>query len=316
MSGQVIGAPPIDWAAGGVLWRPATGHNPGDRNRAVQVAVVHRPRYDDWSLPKGHTDPGEALPTTAVREIAEETGYSARLVRHLGRVSYEVLQTRKRVDYWSARVTGGDFSANDEVDQLRWVSPEKAQKLVNYAGDRKVLRSFGKRTPLTQTLIIVRHAKAGRSEGYRGDDALRPLDKVGRAQAESWVPLGNCFAPTALYSSPVTRCVDTIGPLAEQLDLSIAREPLLSEDGYRANPAAALERVDAIAAAHADDPGAVPLLCSQGKVIPFLLRTWADRDGITLPKARNRKGSGWILNLVGGKLIAADHLDSPLPQLR
>ena len=84
-------------AAGAVLWRPS------DDASAPEVAVIHRPRYDDWSLPKGKVDPGETEPVTAVREVHEETGYSAHLGRRLAAVSYPVEQGIKKVRYWAAR---------------------------------------------------------------------------------------------------------------------------------------------------------------------------------------------------------------------
>ena len=87
-----------------------------------EVAVVHRPRYDDWSLPKGKVDPGETEPVTAVREVAEETGYAAQLGRRLAAVSYPVeTQGIKKVRYWAARTLDGEFTPNDEVDELKWL---------------------------------------------------------------------------------------------------------------------------------------------------------------------------------------------------
>ena len=88
-------------AAGAVIWRGSP--------QEPEIALIHRPHYDDWSLPKGKVDPGEALQATAVREIAEETGYSVRLGRHLRDVSYDLDHARKHVRYWSARAVGGDL---------------------------------------------------------------------------------------------------------------------------------------------------------------------------------------------------------------
>ena len=93
-------------AAGAVLWRP------GGDGSAPEVAVIHRPRYDDWSLPKGKVDPGETEPVTAVREVHEETGYSCVLGRRLASVSYPVEQGVKKVRYWAARAVDGTFSPN------------------------------------------------------------------------------------------------------------------------------------------------------------------------------------------------------------
>src|SRR6187431_2672896 len=110
------------FAAGAVLWRP------GDGAAVPEVAVIHRPRYDDWSLPKGKVDPGETEPVTAVREVHEETGYSAILGRRLAAVSYPVDQSVKKVRYWAARRVDGEFNPNGEVDELKWLPVAEALK--------------------------------------------------------------------------------------------------------------------------------------------------------------------------------------------
>ena len=117
-------------AAGGVLWRP------GHRESAAEIAVIHRPRYDDWSLPKGKVDPGETEPVTAVREVFEETGHHVQLGRRIATVSYPIEQRTKKVQYWSARSLGGSFAPNHEVDDLLWLSAPAAIKKVSYAYDR------------------------------------------------------------------------------------------------------------------------------------------------------------------------------------
>ena len=103
-------------AAGAVLWR-------GDLNapESVEVACIHRPHYDDWSLAKGKVDPDESLIQTAVREIKEETGYDVRLGKLLGKTVYPVKKTTKVVYYWTGEVTGGEFTPNNEVDEIRWL---------------------------------------------------------------------------------------------------------------------------------------------------------------------------------------------------
>ena len=111
-------------AAGAVLWRP------GDRESADEVAVIHRPRYDDWSLPKGKVDPGETEPVTAVREVFEETGHHVRLGRRIATVSYPIEPRTKKVQYWSARSIGGSFAPNNEVDDLIWLPAAAAIKKV------------------------------------------------------------------------------------------------------------------------------------------------------------------------------------------
>jgi 8-oxo-dGTP diphosphatase len=298
------GAAKAVFAAGAVLWRadddaPAAG--------TPLVAVVHRPRYDDWSLPKGKVDPGETEPVTAVREVLEETGYASELGRRLAAVSYPIEAGVKHVRYWAARTLGGGFAPNDEVDELVWLPPAEALKRLQYSDDRKVLRRFVKQPADTRTVLVVRHGTAGSKARYKGDDRKRPLDKHGRAQAESLVGQLLAFGATDVHAAPRVRCQQTVGPLAEELGVPITDEPTLTEEAYANSHGAARKRILEIAKIDG-----TPAVCSQGKVIPDLIAWWCERDGVRPDKSRNRKGSTWVLSLVGGKLIAADHIGSPL----
>ena len=289
-------------AAGAVLWRFS------DDGSEPEVAVIHRPRYDDWSLPKGKVELGESEPLTAVREVHEETGYTCHLGRRLTSVSYPVeKQGIKKVRYWAARIVDGDFTPNDEVDELKWLPVSGAVKQLQYAHDRKVLRRFAKFPPNTKTVLIVRHGTAGSKSRYKGDDRLRPLDKRGRAQAESLVGQLLAFGADTLYSADRTRCHQTIEPLAEELGVGIQDEPLLTEETYADDRKAARRRILEIAAADG-----TPVICTQGKVIPDLIEWWCARDGVRPDKSRNRKGSTWVMSSLRGTLVAADHIGSPL----
>jgi 8-oxo-dGTP pyrophosphatase MutT (NUDIX family) len=288
-------------AAGGALWRQTDGPE-------IAVAIIHRPRYDDWSLPKGKVDPSETEPAAAVREIFEETGCRAHLGRALATAHYRVEEGPKRVRYWAARSLGGDFTPNHEVDQIVWLPVTDAIDKLSYAHERKVLRRFASLPAATQTVLIVRHGTAGRKKRYKGDDRNRPLDKHGIAQAELLVGQLMAFGPTTLYAADRLRCAQTIEPLADELRLSIAAEPLLTEEAYWDNRKKARQRVMAIA----KDPG-VPVISTQGKVIPDLIQWWSEREKVRPAKSRNGKGSTWVLSLHEGKLIAADHIASPLP---
>jgi 8-oxo-dGTP diphosphatase len=293
--------PPAILAAGAVLWRYA------EDSGKTEVAVVHRPRYDDWSLPKGKVDPGESEPVTAVREVEEETGYAAKLGRQLATISYPVEQGTKKVRYWAARALGGEFTPGDEVDQLIWLPVADAIKRLQYPHDRKVLRRFAEQPADTKTVVIVRHGLAGRKSRYKGDDRERPLDKRGRAQAESLVGLLLAFGVTEIHAAPRRRCHQTLEPLAEELGVKIQDEPTLTEEAYADSHHAGRRRVIEIAKGDG-----TPVICTQGKVIPDLIAWWCDRDGVRPDKSRNRKGSAWVMSLAGGKLVAADHIDSPL----
>ena len=288
-------------AAGAVLWRPE------ESTGTPEVAVIHRPRYDDWSLPKGKLERGETEPVAAVREIEEETGFRAHLGRRLASVSYPVGDATKRVRYWMARSVRGEFAANEEVDELKWLPAEDAMSQVHYALDRKVLRRFVQLPVATQTVLVVRHATAGSKSRYSGDDRKRPLDKHGRAQAESLVDLLTAFGAGELFAADRVRCHQTLGPLAEELGVPVITETALTAEAYADKPKRARQRVLEIAGTTSH-----PVICTQGEVIPDLIAWWCERDGVRPDKSRNRKGSTWVLTLSGEQLISADHISSPL----
>ncbi len=123
-------------AAGGIVWRTRKGR--------VEVLLVHRPRYDDWSFPKGKLDAGESFRAGAVREVREETGLEVELGEELASATYrDALGRSKIVRYWAMSVLAGAFEQNREVDEVRWVRPRDAAGLLTYAHDIDVLGSFG-----------------------------------------------------------------------------------------------------------------------------------------------------------------------------
>ncbi|CAM3013496.1 NUDIX hydrolase [Skermania piniformis] len=297
---------PSVFAAGAVLWR----RDPAEPGR-FEIAVVHRPGYDDWSLPKGKLEVDETPIMAAVREVGEETGFHARLGRQLGYVVYPVpgRHRLKRVDYWAAEAMTGRFRPNREVDQLRWLHSAEAVHELSYPMDQQIVRRFGEMRPDTTTMIVVRHARAGsRAHDDSTDDRIRPLDASGRRQARALVPNLLAFGPTHVHSADRTRCVQTVAPLAEVLDTPIQLEPTLDDETYAADPAAGRARAHRLAAKRG-----IRVLCSQGQVIPDLLADWAAKDGVSLPPTRNAKGSMYVLSLYDGRLVAVDHTVGPLP---
>ncbi|MDT5348031.1 MAG: 8-oxo-(d)GTP phosphatase [Mycobacterium sp.] len=300
----------IVYAAGAVLWRPADTNEAKGGKRPVDIAVIHRPRYDDWSLPKGKVDPGETAPAAAAREVFEETGHRAALGRRLVMVSYPIDSPSggvKKVYYWAARSTGGKFTPGNEVDQLIWLPLAEAMKKLDYAQDRKVLRRFAEHPADTHTVLVVRHGTAGSKARYSGDDTKRPLDKKGRAQAEALVAQLLAFGVGNVYAADRVRCYQTVEPLAAELGVRIRNEPTLTEEAYAKNPKRGRNRMLQIARR-----SGVPVICSQGKVIPDLIEWWCERDGVRPDTARNHKGSTWVLSLVAGRLVAADHIGGAL----
>ena len=273
-------------AAGAVLWRAGT---PG-----VELALVHRPRYDDWAFPKGKLERGETMPFAAAREVAEETGHLARLEAIVGDVRYAVPEGRKVVRYWEAQACRGEFTPNAETDELRWVTPDRAAELLSYRHDVHLLQRFTEIGPPASVVLLVRHAKAGSRSQWEGDDALRPLSESGREQARQLAELLALFGPDRIASAPPVRCRETVVPLAEKLGgLPITEEPLLSEDGYWEDPAAGRGRLRELAA----EPG-VTVVCSQGGVIPDVvaaLATAAHLPGVDPDDVPSRKASTWAL---------------------
>jgi 8-oxo-(d)GTP phosphatase len=293
-------------AAGGALWRPADGGG-------IETALVHRPKYDDWSLPKGKPDGGEHPLETAVREVAEETGLEVVVGRRSVRTEYEVPEGPKRVDYWLMRVVGGAFERNDEVDELRWLPVGQACALVSHAHDRAVLADLARTdVPRQPSLLLVRHAKAGSKSDWDGPDELRPLDGRGQRQAARLAHVLPLFAPVELLSAERVRCRQTLEPLAERLGRSIGPLPELGEEEFAADPQAALAAVERLLAREGDDaaPG-VAVVCSQGGAIPSVLAALGVRfAGVTsAPHPPSAKGSTWVLGGRPGALLADYYRD-------
>ncbi|MGH3756343.1 NUDIX hydrolase [Actinophytocola sp.] len=301
-------------AAGAVVWRPAERDRTG---KTVEIALVHRPRYDDWSLPKGKQARDERSRAAAAREVAEETGLRTALGRHLGRTRYRVTRpepaTRvvayKVVEYYAARALGGSFQPGDEVDALRWVSPEAAPELLSYEHDERIVAAFTALPPDTTTVLLLRHAKAGSRAEWAGPDSQRPLSSNGRHQVPAIAALSALYGVSRVYSAPLVRCVETVRPVADSAGVPVAEEPLLSEEGYVGNEDAALARLLEIAGA-----GGTPVVCSQGGVIPDLVSRVAGAAGLAVGDVASKKGSVWALFFVRDsepRLVAADYVAQP-----
>ncbi|SMD02194.1 8-oxo-dGTP diphosphatase [Lentzea albidocapillata] len=269
-------------AAGAVLWREADGD--------VEVAVVHRQRYDDWSLPKGKLDHGETIPACAVREVEEETGFSCVLGRHLRQVSYSVKSVPKTVDYYAAQAVSGSFVPNEEVDLLRWLPIAEASELLTYEPDREVLAEFSRLPADLLVVLLVRHAKAGKRSEWNDDDDLRPLSGAGWRQAAALRALLPLWSPVRVHTAPRTRCVDTVRGVAEDLDVEMVEEPRLAEEGYWPDPDAGLVRLLEVAALEGR-----AVLSSQGGVIPSVVQSLAEMGGLRLDEIPCKKGSTWVL---------------------
>ncbi|MBM6401532.1 NUDIX hydrolase [Phycicoccus sonneratiae] len=255
-------------AAGSLPWRV--------RDHALEVALVHRPRYDDWSWAKGKLDPGEDWASAAARETHEETGLRVRLGVPLPEARYTLLDRDgkpgdKVVRYWAATVVGGDGRLVNEIDDVEWLDPRVAHDRLDYARDREQLRALVRHhqagTLDTWPLVLVRHAHAVARGAWDGElDTLRPLDREGRARAAALVDVLGAYVPERVVSSPSLRCVDTVVPFAAGAGMKVRTRNGLSEEGFADDPSKAVRRLQKVVAA-----GRPTVLCSHGPVLPALL---------------------------------------------
>ncbi|GAC1444677.1 MAG: 8-oxo-(d)GTP phosphatase [Mycobacteriales bacterium] len=281
-------------AAGGVLWRC-------EDKRGLHVALVHRPRYDDWSLPKGKADPGEHLLACALREVKEETGYDAVAGRPLGTSRYLALAggrpLPKIVSWWAMRATGGGFEATREVDEMLWLRPDDALRRMTGTRGRSALRRFLRASPSTRTLLLVRNARAPSRSQWTGDEAARPLHPAGGARADELARLLSAYQPDVIASAAALRCVETVTPLAKALGLPVEIEPALGAAAHAGDSSRALTRVQDLLAGRTS-----VAVCGEREVIRGLL---AGLTGQRQPTVG--RGSAWALSLDGGRLTGVDY---------
>jgi 8-oxo-dGTP diphosphatase len=297
-------------AAGAVLYRSAAG--PGSGN-IVEVALIHRPRHDDWSLPKGKLEPGEHVLAAAVREVEEETGIRPVLGRPLGTVRYEVDGQPKRVDYWAARTDGrrpGAPASDEEVDRVEWLPLADAADRLSYSHDACVLSNLESALaagPDSVPCILLRHAAAGRKSSWRGDDLLRPLDSRGKADARALDGLLGCYRPARVISSAAERCLGTVRPYAERIGAPIEAEPAFTvrSSGGDRTEAAKRRMTDLVAR---PSPA---VICAHRENLPVLLAQ--ARAELNEPEPADEwtppKAGFWVLHLAAGKLAALEQHD-------
>lgn len=263
---------PTILAAGTLPWRRRRGR--------LQVALVHRPRYDDWSWAKGKLDPGETFPVAAVRETLEETGLRVRLGHPLPTTTYTVTSggrpTVKEVRYWAAEVTGGDGGLVHEVDEVAWLEADVAAARLTYPHDRaqiEALVAADEQGALsTWPLAVLRHAKARSRSSWPDEDWLRPLDDQGQGQATELVPVLGAYGVSRLVSSPSTRASDTLAPYATATGEKLRLKPGLSEEGHAEDPTRAGHHL-----ARLFVRGVPAALCSHGPVLPDVVARLAER---------------------------------------
>jgi 8-oxo-dGTP diphosphatase len=273
-------------AAGAVCWKVTA-------KGKLKVLVVHRTQHRDVSLPKGKVEPGETLPETAVREIAEETGLIVGLGAPLGVVEYELPNGRmKAVHYWAAEtdplaIANSTFISNDEIEELTWMSIAKARKQLTYPHDVEIVERFAalfdEGRARTFAIIALRHGKAVPPEQWLGPDATRPLLPRGIDQARAVAAGVAAFRPAKLISSTATRCMATIAPTARLTGLDVARRSAISQDEFEPTG----EKVFRIVEKRLET-GVSTVICSHGPVLPQIVDAIARGTGDAGPAGLRR----------------------------
>jgi 8-oxo-dGTP diphosphatase len=284
--------PPLVRAAGGVVWRPG----------GPEVLLVHRPKYDDWTLPKGKLRRGEHPIVAACREVREETAVDPRVMVRLPTVSYVTRvggqPAPKVVDYWTMTVVADTgFTPGAEIDDIRWLPVEPALRRLSYDHDISVLSAFAALPSLSAPVVLLRHASAGDRQTWTGRDADRPLDAAGTARAKELASILRCFHPLRLICAEPLRCRQTLAPLAEATGVPVELDRVFDE---ASNPRAAARRLRELGRG----PGCT-VVCSQRKVLPA---TIADLAGAEVGAYATAKGNGWVLTFDGERLAIVDEL--------
>lgn len=255
-------------AAGALLWRR--------KNDRLQVAMVHRPKYDDWSWAKGKLDPGETWVEAAAREVLEETGFRPRLGIPLPRSVYAMQRgTLKEIRYWAAEVMGGTGELENEIDEVAWLTPDKAQQRLSYVRDALQLQAVvdADRAGTLQTwpLVVVRHADSVPRKQWDRPDPLRPLDRNGREQARALVPILTAYGIERVVTSPSTRCLTTVQPYAAAAGICPRTKAGLSEEVFEEDPTRAARHLKRLL--KRAEPAA---LCTHRPVLPMMLERLRD----------------------------------------
>ena len=287
--------PPLVEAAGAVVLRR--------RAENAQVLLVHRPKYDDWSFPKGKLDPGEPARTAAVREVLEETGVAIRLGPPLTGQAYLYGPRQDRakvVHYWVGRAREdadvASYAPNDEIDEVRWVAADKAEQLLSYARDRETLREALQLPRETQPLVILRHADARDRKKWKADDRERTLTAYGEQQAELLPPLLEAYGVERLVSSSSRRAWTTLSPYGVVVDRNIEVTDDLSEEDATARKVT--REVEGLL----DEP---VVLCTHRKVLPMVF------EALHLEASPLEKAGMVVVHHRRGRIAALERIPAP-----
>ena len=277
-------------SAGCVVWRQRKG--------GPDVVLVHRPRYDDWSFPKGKLDPGEKAIAAAVREVEEETGLRVRVGPRLHDEHYTLDNgTPKIVSYWAAKAPSkadvSTYQPNAEIDRVEWVPYEPAKRRLTYPHDRETLEAAKALRKRTRPVVVLRHGHACPRKQWTGDDRRRPLHADGRQQAQALVATLAAYDVSRIVSSSSTRCVQTVEPYAAASGWPVERTRALTEED--ATVGSVLDLVDELVVEREN-----AVVCTHRPVLPTVF------DALGVEDPQLAPGAMLVVHLRRGEVVATE----------
>lgn len=292
---------PLIQAAGAVLWRKTDKSN-------LEIAIIHRPRYGDWSLPKGKVEEGESHISAGYREIQEETGFESIFGPEIGSVVYKLEGAPKEVRYWSAKATAKTGNPDPkEVDEVIWLEPTKAKEKLTNKDDRAIVDFFLEFGADTFPIILLRHAKALKRTDWDGDDGDRPLEHRGQLQAKRLLPIYMPYGISEVHTSDALRCIETIDLMARLIEKTPIFAADLSEYGFAKDKDAPLNYVQDLM-----DREISAIVCSHNPIIPKLVKKLVGKKYFKSMDRELEPAQAIVLHCRAGEVIACDWIDEPI----
>ncbi len=287
-------------AAGALVWRKS-------KEKKIEIAVIHRPKYNDWTIPKGKVELNESSIACAYREVIEETSIETEFGMYLGEVKYQSLDGPKQVSFWSAQVVKENtFTPNSEVDEIKWVEAAKAAKFLSLESDKEILSKFNKLKYESKPLVLLRHAKALSRDEWQGDDDDRPLDSLGQMQAKRLLSIYQAFNLEQIHTSDAIRCYDTVEPMAKALGLRLEVSNKLSESAFKKDKEDAFDYARDLIKS---DKRA--LLCSHNPILPKVLNKLTKKSDVESDEEKLYPADAWVIHRIGKEVIQIDRIDAP-----